>query len=123
MTEIRHRKARAVPMFINSSGSFFFRLAAFIIRETKAGREFKTAALKQRHGTWINGYYYSLPASLLFCFLLRVQSFSYLASHSRATAAGAFVAMVVESLTWLARYAWVGGGVLAIEGALGIMLR
>jgi hypothetical protein len=69
MTEIRHREVRAIPVSSQFFGLFFFpKLAAFIIRETKAGREFKTAALKERHGTWINGYYYSLPASLPFLF-------------------------------------------------------
>jgi hypothetical protein len=95
MTDIRHRKARAIPVFINSLVLAFLQFAAFIIRKTKAGREFKTATLKERHGTWINGYYYSLQHLCFFCFL-RVQSFSYLAYRSRTSAADAFVAMVVE---------------------------
>jgi hypothetical protein len=48
MTEIRHRKVRAVLVSYQFFGFFFIpKLAAFIIRErSKAGREFKTAALK-----------------------------------------------------------------------------
>jgi hypothetical protein len=48
MTEIRHRKVRAVLVSYQFFGFFFIpKFAAFIIRErSKAGREFKTAALK-----------------------------------------------------------------------------
>ena len=107
MTDIRHRKARAIPVFTNSLVLAFLQFAAFIIRKTKAGREFKTATLKGRYGTWINGYYYSLQhLCFLFSsctkFLLSTISLTRhrcrcLRRHGRR-----------KTPCWQARYAWVG---------------
>jgi hypothetical protein len=82
MTEIRHRKARAVPVFINSLVLAFLQFAAFIISKTKAGREFKTATLKGRYGTWINGYYYSLQHLCFFVFFVYKVSLIYHLAHA-----------------------------------------
>jgi hypothetical protein len=75
---------------------FLFQLAALVAeRHTKAGRDFKAATLKERHGTWINGFIIPLW-HLCFSVSSRVQSFSYLASRSRA------VASVIDGLNCLA---------------------